>query len=305
LNGRPLRADPRSALEGRAILPSLQDVEQKRREARLSIPRSTSHGGPMRAGLLLTTLLVPSLLFPQQDAPRWFRGQRYSGPEVEAPGLRSPHGFYFTRAVYSGRYRSRWATDYPKADRQLMIGVRRILRYVDAFADENPVRLDDPRLARFPFLYAAEVGSLGLTEGEVSGLRHYLLAGGFLMVDDFWGSDEWENFEVEIKRVLPENPIVEMPLDHPLFHSFYDIDEIIQVPNVAQGIRGGPTWEQDGFVPHCRGIFDKTGRLMVLINWNTDLGDAWEWAEQGEYPRKYTDFAYQMAVNTIVYATSH
>src|SRR4029079_11506809 len=116
-------------------------------------------------------------------------------PEVEAPGLAHPtHGFYFTRAVYSGWYRARWGTDDPKADRQLMIGVRKILAYLDAFGEENPVRLDDPRLGRFPFLYAVEVGSMGLTEAEVNGLRHFLLSGGFLVTDDFWGTQEWEVF---------------------------------------------------------------------------------------------------------------
>jgi hypothetical protein len=119
------------------------------------------------------------------------------------------------------------------------------------------------------------------------------------------GTAEWANFESEIARVLPEHEIVELPLEHPLFHSFYDIDRILQVPNVGQGIRGGRTWERDGYEPRCRGIFDERGRLMVVINWNTDLGDAWEWAEDPRYPFAFSSFAYQMGVNFIVYATSH
>lgn len=229
-----------------------------------------------------------------------------SAPEAhpQPPGR---HGFYFTRAAYGGdRWGWRtWATDYPKADIQFLIGVRRILGYLDASPDENAVRLDDPELNRFPFLYAAEVGYMSLAEEEVLGLRRYLEAGGFLVVDDFWGTAEWENFEAEIGRVLPGRPIVDLPLDHPLFHSFYDIGELLQVPNVGQGIRGGRTWERDGFVPHCRGIFDERGRLMVVINWNTDLGDAWEWAEDPRYPFQFSSFAYQMGVNFIVYALSH
>jgi len=213
--------------------------------------------------------------------------------------------FYFTRAIYSSgggrRWGPTWAIDFPKADIQFLIGVRRLTN-IDAYELENPVALDDPSLRRYPFLYALEVGGMALTEPEVEGLRSYLLAGGFLVIDDFWGSWEWANFEVEIRRVLPEYPIVDIPMDHPLLRTFYQVEEIIQVPNVRNGMRGGPTWEEDGFVPALKGIFDERGRLMVVINWNTDLGDAWEWAENPRYPLPFSNFAYQMGINFIVYA---
>ncbi len=215
--------------------------------------------------------------------------------------------FYFTRAVYSGIRRGffeSWRVDYPKADRQFLIGLRRLTN-INAYEFENPVRLDDPNLRRFPFLYALEVGYMSLAEAEVSGLRDYLLAGGFLLIDDFWGTLEWENFESEMKRVLPGYAIVDLPLDHPLLSSFYEILEITQVPNVQQGIIGGPTWERDGYRPALRGIIDDKGRLMVVINWNTDLGDAWEWAKNTFYPLKYSNFAYQLGINAIIYAMSH
>ena len=143
-----------------------------------------------------------------------------------------------------------------------------------------------------------------MTEPEVNGLRDYLLAGGFLMIDDFWGSAEWANFEAEIKRALPEYPIIEIPLDHPLFRTFYVIDEILQVPNIGRA-QGGPTWQRDGITPRVRGIFDEQGRLMVMINWNTDIGDAWEWAESPYYPLRYSTYAIEITVNAIVYAMSH
>lgn len=261
--------------------------------------------------LLGTALFGLGMLLQQAEParpPAWRRPRAAEPERRPAPEDAERRGFYFTRAAYSGgRWgggRS-WATDYPKADVQFLIGVRRILGYLDASPDENPVRLDDPQLARFPFLYAVEVGYMSLTEPEVAGLRRYLLAGGLLVVDDFWGTAEWANFESEIARVLPAHPIVELPLAHPLFHSFYDIDRILQVPNVGQGIRGGPTWERDGYVAHCRGILDERGRLMVVINWNTDLGDAWEWADDPRYPFEFSSFAYKMGVNFIVYATSH
>ncbi len=217
-----------------------------------------------------------------------------------------PHEFYFTRAVYSdirARFPS-WSVDYPKADRQFLIGLRQLTN-IDASGAEHPIRLDDPALREFPVLYAVEVGYMSLTEAERRGLRDYLLAGGFLVVDDFWGTWEWLNFERQIRTVLPEYAIVDIPLDHPLLHVFYDIDEIVQVPNVGQGRSGGPTWEKDGYIPAFRGIMNEEGRILVAIVWNSDLGDAWEWAEDPFYPLRFSNFAYQLGVNLMVYAMSH
>lgn len=224
-------------------------------------------------------------------------------------GPKAGRAFYFTRAAYSGGYGRRrgswaWRTDFPKADIQFLIGVRRLTN-IDAYEDSNPVRLDDPDLRRYPLLYALEVGYMDLTEAEVTGLRTYLQAGGMLVIDDFWGTWEWRNFEYQIRRVLPDRQIVEIPLDHPLLSAFYQIDSILQVPNVGQGRSGGPTWEQDGYQPRLLGIFDDKGRLLVIINWNTDLGDAWEWAEDPYYPLKFSNFAYQLGINMIVYGMSH
>ena len=216
--------------------------------------------------------------------------------------------FYFTRLAYSGhRYmgRASWSVDFPKADRQFMIGLKRLLDQLDAYDYDNALRATDPDLFRFPFLYSVEVGYMALSPPEREQLRRYLLAGGFWVIDDFWGSWEWANLERELSELLPEYPIVEIPLDHPIFHCFYDVEEILQVPNVGNGRYGGPTWERDGYTPHVRGIFDDHGRLMVVINWNTDLGDAWEWAEDEWYPVRFSHYAYQMGVNFVVYAMSH
>ena len=223
------------------------------------------------------------------------------GATQQAEGV--PREFYFSRVAYSGYGRGygrgwgRWATDYPKADQIFLSFIDRLLSNLDAFEREHPVRLDDPGVRRFPFLYALEVGSMALTEPEIAGLRDYLLAGGFLVIDDFWGSRH--------RSVLPGYEIVDLSLDHPIFTAFYEIDEILQVPNVRNGIRGGPTHQSDGYVPMVKGIHDENGRLMVVINWNTDLGDAWEWADNPRYPLKYSTYAYEMGVNMIVYAMSH
>jgi hypothetical protein len=273
----------------------------------------------VRAGVIATALLSAAwgaLWAAERIAPR----QRVTvevSPQRQAvfrredirPSLKRPSAdareFFFTRAIYNGggrRYGS-WATDFPKADRQFLTILNRLVD-LDAYELENAVQLDDPNIRKFPFLYALEVGYMYLTEAEVKGLRDYLLAGGFLMIDDFWGTWQWQNFEAEIKRVLPEYQIVEVPLDHQVFNTVYNIEEIVQVPAFGN-TRDGRTWEQDGRVPHVRGIFDENGRLMVIINWNTDIGDAWEWAESPYYPLKYSTFAIEITVNIIVYAMSH
>ena len=217
------------------------------------------------------------------------------------------HEFYFTRAAYSsggawGRRSRAWSTDYPKADRQFITVLKR-LSNIDAYDFENAILLTNPGIRRFPFLYALEVGYMTLSPAEIQGLRDYLDAGGFLVIDDFWGSREWLQFEYQMSLVFPDRPIVDLELDHPVFSTYYEIDEILQVPAYQRW--GGRTWEQDGYVPYVKGILDDDGRLLVMINWNTDLGDAWEWAEQPDYPLQFSTFAYQMGVNMIVYAMSH
>jgi len=229
---------------------------------------------------------------------------------AQIPVYGVPHEFYFSRVAYSGYggFYGRggsWQTDFPKADQIFLSFIDRLLPNLDAYLSEFVVLLDEPDLRRFPFLYALEVGSMSLSPPEIEGLRSYLLQGGFLVIDDFWGTQQWAQFEYEIRQVLPEYEIVDLPLDHNVFTTFYEIDEVIQVPNVGNGTRGGPTWERDGFIPMVKGIHDERGRLMVIINWNTDLGDAWEWADDPYYPFEYSKYAYEMGVNFIVYAMSH
>jgi hypothetical protein len=233
-----------------------------------------------------------------------------SSPVDEVPG--NAHVFYFTRGIYSGEFDDydaggRWAIDYPKADHQFLVALKR-LSIVDAYGSDNAIELTDPMLRRFPLLYTVEVGSMSLSVAEELALRNYLLAGGFLVIDDFWGSWAWEQFVSQMQMVFPDRAIVELPLEHPVFHVFYNIDSVIQVPNVRQGWaarHGGPTHEYDGIVPHVRGIFDDDDRLMVLINWNTDLGDAWEWADDPEYPLKYSTYAFEIGINFVIYAMTH
>jgi hypothetical protein len=249
--------------------------------------------------------------FASQEAPPAVRRPTGGtlGPRLDPTETPGRWPFYWTRAIYSGYSRGyrrggSWATDYPKADQQFLFVLKRLVR-LNAYDWENAVSLADPDIRRFPVIYAVEVGRMDLTEPEVEGLRSYLDAGGFLIVDDFWGTREWQQFEYNIRRVIPDRPIVDLPLDHPLFSAYYDIEEVLQVPNRSNAAYGYQTHERDGYVPYVRGIYDESGRLSVVINWNTDLGDAWEWAESPYYPLVYSTFAYEMGVNMIVYAMSH
>lgn len=227
--------------------------------------------------------------------------------------LGESHEFYFTRAIFSEGGRrggGSWATDYPTADGTFTTFIKR-LTSLDTCNWEHPVSLADPELGRFPFLYAVEVGRWSLTDDELAGLRGYLAAGGFMVIDDFWGSYEWDGFQREMQRILPGSQIVEIPMDISIFKMLYQIDRIEQVPNIrnaeaiSAGYPGASTSEQDGIVPHVRGIYDTNGRRMVLINWNTDLGDSWEWADSPYYPLQFSTYAYQLAANMILYSMTH
>ena len=232
------------------------------------------------------------------------------GPPSDGP-FTQYHGtpeFTFVRLVYTGLgpsgYYKAWYTDWPKSDRQFILGVRSLTN-IRVAAEPRTIAPTDPEMFDYPFIYSVECGHWNLTEQEVTALREYLNRGGFLFCDDFWGSWEWTNFERQISRILPGSKIVELPMSHPIFHSYYNINRIVQIPNVGNAMYSDQTHEQDGFHPHCRGIFDERGRLVVIINWNTDLGDAWEWADLPGFPARYSTYAYQIGINAIVYAMSH
>jgi hypothetical protein len=244
-------------------------------------------------------------VFAQSDSTPGFLRAGAKQNDFKQPG--EPE-FTFVRIVYSGLgpmgYYKSWYTDWPKADRQFLFGIRRLtdIRVAD---QGKTIPLTDSELCHYPFIYSVECGHWNLSDAEVSGLREYLKRGGFLFCDDFWGTWEWDNFQQNMQRVLPQAKIIDLPMSHPVFHSYYTINQIIQTPNVQNALYSDTTYEQDGFVPHCRGILDENGRLIVIINWNTDLGDAWEWADLPGFPAKYSTYAYKIGINAIVYAMSH
>jgi hypothetical protein len=196
-----------------------------------------------------------------------------------------------------------WTIDYPRCDRHLLTGVRRLTR-IDARSVEQVVDLDDNDVYHWPFLYAVEVGHWNLTDPQAAKLRDYLLRGGFFMVDDFHGTYEWDVFMESLRRVFPDRSVVEIADSDPIFHSVYDLERREQVPG-AQYLRSGQTWERDGYEARWRGIYDDKGRLMVAICHNMDLGDAWEWSDDPYYPEKWASLAYRIGVNYIMYSMTH
>ena len=215
--------------------------------------------------------------------------------------------FHFTRMYYNGS--GGWGrggsfdTDYPEAEQHFTLGIKRLTRVE---IGELPRILDvtNDSIFDYPWLYAVEVGRWYLDEVEAARLREYLLRGGFMMTDDFHGSRQWANFVESMQRVFPDRPIVEIPDDDEVKHVLYDLDEHIQIPGIA-ALRYGVTYEQDGVTPHWRGIYDDAGRLMVAINFNMDLGDAWEHANDAFYPEAMTGLATRFAVNYVIYAMTH
>jgi hypothetical protein len=205
---------------------------------------------------------------------------------------------------YGWRRFSSWTIDYPRSDRHLLAGIRRLTR-IHTRSVEQVVDLDDPdEIFNWPFLYAVEVGHWDLTDPQAKKLREYLLRGGFLMVDDFHGTREWETFMASMQRVFPDRPVVDLDNKEAIFHVLYDLDDKFQVPG-AQWFQSGRTYEQDGFEARWRGIYDDKGRLLVAICHNMDLGDAWEWSDDPSYPEKWASLAYRIAVNYTIYAMTH
>ncbi|HEY1284230.1 MAG TPA: DUF4159 domain-containing protein [Steroidobacteraceae bacterium] len=197
----------------------------------------------------------------------------------------------------------RWTTDAPDAEIHLMQGVRRLTR-VYAAPEGTAISLDDDDLFNHPFLYAVEVGGWDLSNAEAARLREYLDRGGFLIVDDFHGSYEWAGFMESMSRVFPDRPVVDIKNADELFHVLYDLNEHPQIPGLGSVLRG-VTYEQDGVTPHWRGVYDEHNRLCVVINWNMDMGDAWENADNPLYPQPLTGIAYRFAINYVIYAMTH
>jgi hypothetical protein len=206
----------------------------------------------------------------------------------------------------------RWAIDFPDSDLNFSY---RLQQLTALKVNPNPIHmpLTDEKLFDYPFLYMIEPGALEFHDDEIIALRRYLQNGGFMMVDDFWGQDELDNFVEQIKRVFPEEAQkpTELTIDHEIFHNVYRLKEKPQVPSMHAYLGTGLTYERpyagDTKEVHYKAIVDDKGRMMVLICHNTDLGDGWE--REGESHEYFKEFSekksYPMGINIVTYAMTH
>ena len=256
----------------------------------------------------------------QEPWERWgqFRGFRRVPPRF--PTEKDFDGrFLFCRVMYQGGpYREPggqgWSTDYPTADLNLPLRLSQLTKMPVSFDERGEpnhvvVRPIDAALFRCPFTLLSDAGTVWFSEADAAALRDYLLKGGFLWVDDFWGTHAWQQWSSEIGRVLPEGRIVDVPLEHPIRRAMFQIDRIPQVTSINfwRG-NGGNTSERGPDSPHAnlRMIADEKGRIMVLMTHNTDISDAWEReGEEYEFFYRFSVDGYALGINVVLYAMAH
>jgi hypothetical protein len=206
-----------------------------------------------------------------------------------------------------------WGVDYPRAEENLSIRLAELTRTqisVDAAGIPNYalVRFTDPALFSCPFVMMTEPGGAFLDQSEAEALRTYVLKGGFIWADDFWGEYAWQHWENQLRKALPigDYPIFELPPDHPLLHAQFST-KVAQIPSIGWSFNGRTSERgAESATPHARGIADANGRLMVLMTHNTDYGDSWE--REGDDPAYFYNFGpdgYAFGINTLLYALTH
>ena len=267
--------------------------------------------------LLCTGLSIFNGAVHAQREFRVYQSFEYDA-DVQLPmDYKVPGEFVVGRLMYPGSGRwgwgnweeggTSWAVDYPKGDRTFARLLRRFST-VNVRSVEQPVNLDDGDDVYFwPFLVAGLAGYWNLTDYQVTKLRDYLLRGGFLFCDSFFGSDSWIGFSQGLQRIFPDRQIIDLTDDHPVFHSVFDLQNMtsVQIPNMNSLYGGGGGYFGDGAIPYWRGILDDDGRLMVLIAFNNDVSDSWQWADDPRYPQESANYGLRLAVNIAVYAMTH
>jgi hypothetical protein len=262
--------------------------------------------------IIFGVLLLVSLSLALQR--RGFNGgDSYGGASV-------PSEFSWTRLRYTSSYNDNgfggygggfggyrrggsWTQDYPKADNDCLIALRR-LTHINSPSPLNVADLDSDHIFDYPWIYSVNVENWTFTDAEAKRLHDYLMKGGFLMVDHFHGTQDWERFMQAIRQVLPDQPVEDLQDSDEIFHVLYDISEKFQIPG-EQYVNSGRTYEKDGYVPKWRAIRNEHGRIMVAICHNMHLGDAWEWADSPQYPEKFSGLAFRIVLNYIMYAMTH
>src|SRR5271170_5381157 len=268
------------------------------------------------SAFVLPLVLASGVLAFQDGGYQLFQQQRPSySYDNSNPNERAE--FYWSRLRYTSRtdtygggfggygygYGGSWSRDYPKADRQFLMAMKRLTR-IQARSTEQVVDLDSDDIFNYPWVYAVQVANWTFTDAEAKRLREYLLKGGFLMVDDFHGTADWDRFMAGMRMVFPDRPIEELSDQDEIFHGLYDISARFQVPG-EQYVWSGRTYEKDGYVPKWRAIRDDKGRVMVAICHNMHLGDAWEWADAPRYPENFASMASRVGLDYIMYGMTH
>jgi hypothetical protein len=223
--------------------------------------------------------------------------------------------FNFCRLVYQGnRNGGSWTTDYPNADINMSIRLAELTKTrVSFYPNGQPnhllVRPTDATLFKCPLVIMTAPGSAIFNPEEAAALRTYLAKGGFLWADDFWGTDQWEQWEEQLRKVLPDAAIVDLPMDHPMLRAQFVVTEIPQIPNIGYYRRsGGDTSEQgyDSQTPRARVISDERGTVIVLMTHNTDISDSWEReGEDASYFYAFSPRGYALGINVLLYAMTH
>jgi hypothetical protein len=254
---------------------------------------------PARLFAAVLCLAIGTALFAMQG--RFRRFQEAAPP----PGGKEKTEWAFARLHWYGtsgyHFYDWWAMDYPKADRQFTQGVQRLTR-VHARSMEQVVDINSDEVFDWPWIYVELAGRWTVTEDQAGRLRKYLLRGGFLMIDNMHGDYEWQTFEAGMRTIFPDRQIEDLSSSEEIYHVLYDLDERLQVPRISFV---GTTYPPDAKDPRWRGIRDDKGRIMVAISHNSDVGDAWEWADVPEYPEKFASFAYRLGINYLVYDMTH
>jgi hypothetical protein len=257
----------------------------------------------MAAALLLSCVLGIARSHagdPARDTPK-------DGPEAEFQMSRMKYRTFGGGGSH-GYFQPWWAIDYPLAEEHFFPALRRSTN-IQVADEEIHLDLMDDRIFEFPFMLMQQPGrgNWNPTPKEAARLREYCERGGFLLVDDLHGEYDWAIFQNAIRRAFPDKPMVEIPESDALMHVFFDLDERTAIPGERhlRMNRGGQIVAQLEGQPHWRGIYNDRGSLMVAVNFNSDMGDAWEHADDPYYPVPMTALAYKLGINYIVYAMTH
>jgi len=208
-----------------------------------------------------------------------------------------------------------WDTDFPDAESNFLRGVQRYTNIDANSKSYDFMDLTDPRLFEHTFLYMnmkrVPIGSTmtgpNFTADEIVAMREFMFRGGFILLDDFWGDAHLEDFQREMAKLFPERALVKLDTTHELFHTFFDVEEVVQVPGraVTWDYNGGFSLDDPNYPPAVYAILDDDGRVMLLANHNADLGDGWEHTFFEPYPTRYSNEAYKIAINYLIYAFTH